>query len=44
MTLAATIDAGGSGVKLGVVCLETWRVLATVRREYTPLVRAPGLY
>ena len=44
MTLVATIDAGGSGVKLGVVCTETWRTLATVRREYAPVSREPGLF
>ena len=38
MTLVATHDAGGSGVKLGVVSLETWRTLASVRREYAPVV------
>lgn len=43
MTVVATIDAGGSGVKVGVVCLETWRTLAGVRREYSPLSREPGL-
>ena len=43
MTLVATIDAGGSGVKLGVVSLETWRTLATVRREYASSSPGPGL-
>ena len=43
MTLVATLDAGGSGVKLGVVSLETWRTLASVRREYAPLTRQAGL-
>ena len=43
MTLVATIDAGGSGVKVGVACLETWRTLASVRREYAPVSREPGL-
>src|SRR4051794_31143036 len=43
VTLVATIDAGGSGVKLGVVCIDTWRTLATVRREYAPVMREPGL-
>ncbi len=43
VTLVATIDAGGSGVKLGVVSLDTWRTLASVRREYAPTVREPGL-
>ncbi len=43
MTLAATIDAGGSGVKVGVVCTATWRVLANVHHEYAPVARRPGL-
>jgi sugar (pentulose or hexulose) kinase len=43
VTLAATIDAGGSGVKVGVVCTTTWRVLADVHHEYAPISRAPGL-
>ncbi|MDP9257685.1 MAG: FGGY-family carbohydrate kinase [Actinomycetota bacterium] len=43
MTLVATIDAGGSGVKVGIMCLETWRMLAAVRREYAPVSREPGL-
>jgi xylulokinase len=43
LTLAATIDAGGSGVKVGVVCTDTWRLLADVRRDYAPLSREPGL-
>ena len=43
MTLAATIDAGGSGVKVGVVCTDTWRLLADVRRDYAPVSREPGL-
>ena len=43
MTLAATIDAGGSGVKVGVVCTTTWRVLANVHHEYAPVAREPGL-
>jgi sugar (pentulose or hexulose) kinase len=43
VTLVATIDAGGSGVKVGVVSLETWRTLASVRSEYAPVSRAPGL-
>jgi sugar (pentulose or hexulose) kinase len=43
VTLAATIDAGGSGVKIGVVCTTTWRVLANVHHEYAPVSRAPGL-
>jgi sugar (pentulose or hexulose) kinase len=43
VTLAATIDAGGSGVKVGVVCTTTWRLLADVRGEYVPSSRAPGL-
>jgi sugar (pentulose or hexulose) kinase len=42
VTLVATIDAGGSGVKLGVVCTDSWRTLASVRREYSPLMREPG--
>jgi autoinducer 2 (AI-2) kinase len=43
VTLAATIDAGGSGVKVGVICTATWRSLADVRCEYAPTARAPGL-
>ena len=43
MTLAATIDAGGSGVKVGVVCTDTWRLLADVHRDYAPVSREPGL-
>jgi len=43
VTLAATIDAGGSGVKVGVVCTDTWRLLADVRRDYAPVSREPGL-
>jgi xylulokinase len=43
VTLVATIDAGGSGVKVGVVSIETWRTAAIVRREYAPSVSAPGL-
>jgi sugar (pentulose or hexulose) kinase len=43
VTLAATIDAGGSGVKVGVVCTETWQTLADIRCEYAPASRAPGL-
>jgi xylulokinase len=43
LTLAATIDAGGSGVKIGVVCTRSWRLVADVRREYRPTSRAPGL-
>jgi xylulokinase len=43
VTLAATIDAGGSGVKVGVICTSTWRTLADVRCEYAPTARAPGL-
>ena len=43
MTLAATIDAGGSGVKVGVVCTDTWRLLADVRRDYAPVSRESGL-
>jgi sugar (pentulose or hexulose) kinase len=43
VTLVATIDAGGSGVKVGVVCVETWRTLATIRREYSPIAREPGM-
>jgi xylulokinase len=43
LTLAATIDAGGSGVKVGVVCTDTWRLLADVRRDYAPVSREPGL-
>src|SRR5690349_11488219 len=42
VTLVATIDAGGSGVKAGVVCTETWRTLASIRREYAPVAREPG--
>ena len=41
MTYVATIDAGGSGVKLGIVSLETWRTVASVRREYAAVVREP---
>jgi sugar (pentulose or hexulose) kinase len=44
VTLVATIDAGGSGVKLGIVSLETWQTVATVRREYAAVAREPGLY
>lgn len=43
MTLVATIDAGGSGVKAGVVSLDTWRTVASVRRDYAAHARAPGL-
>jgi sugar (pentulose or hexulose) kinase len=43
VTLVATLDAGGSGVKVGVVCLETWRTLASVRREYFAVSRERGL-
>ena len=43
VTLVATIDAGGSGVKVGVVCIDTWRLLADVRRDYAPVSREPGL-
>lgn len=34
MTLVLTIDAGGSGVKAGVVCTRDWRVLAVGHRDY----------
>jgi sugar (pentulose or hexulose) kinase len=44
VTLVATIDAGGSGVKLGVVSLDSWRTLASVRREYASVAREPGLF
>ena len=33
-TLVLTIDAGGSGVKASVLCVRTWRVLGSARREY----------
>src|SRR5881275_570376 len=41
-TLVLTIDAGGSGVKAGVLCVREWRVLASARREYRPSYPAPG--
>ena len=43
MTLVATVDAGGSGVKVGVVSTESWQTVASVRREYSASVPAPGL-
>jgi sugar (pentulose or hexulose) kinase len=43
MTVVATIDAGGSGVKVGVVSLDSWETVASVRRDYAAYSRAPGL-
>jgi xylulokinase len=43
VTLVATIDAGGSGVKVGVVSIATWQTVALVRRDYAPSAPAPGL-
>src|SRR4051812_11539405 len=43
MTLVATIDAGGAGVKGGGGSLGSWQTVASVRREYAARARAPGL-
>jgi sugar (pentulose or hexulose) kinase len=41
-TLVLTLDAGGSGVKASVLCVRTWRVLGSARREYEASFPEPG--
>lgn len=41
-TLVLTIDAGGSGVKVNVLCTRAWTVLGSATAEYRSLHPRPG--